>query len=1100
MAGRNLTLELFGTPQEVGALIRQEATRQGVDPHLAFAVAMQESNLSNYAGDKGEAQGYFQLHKGAAIDSGVDPALRFDPQENIRGGVAYLKRALRLAEGDVPTALSRYYNGGGDKNYVANVMRFYPQSAPKTPQKPGLLARMGNALVGSAEAATAGRNLTDELFAVEPATVTPDLTAPATAPAASVPPPVQEPTEPLPPPSPDIARIQVDIPYGESATVPAPSAPGTPQLQDAHVRSAAEAITRQYGYDPALIGQAAQYDPSALIQEAQPFGPPAQGTLKNLAQRAGVGVAKAATSFEQALKTGLGLVGLQTPADVALVDLRAKMLEKYSRAVQEESPYGLGFAAEAAGSLAFPSPKVPGIGNAPRVLQAVAEGAKTGMALMPATSTSPNPDERLSSYAREKGLQGAYGGATGGILDAGAQVLGSTARWLLGKSRGVQELNRVNDLNVAEQQRYLGELGDVAERNQAAKDAYRTEAKTVLEENTQRLSRHQVEVAEANARNRAAQEAYEAKVQASQLAEQRTAADLQAEQKAYQSRIAAHEEAIAGARAVPGRYGPENIPSVREALEGPYRTRQALMDDARALDDPALRQAILQRYRAQTVDEAMEAIMKMARKAPEESGLTPTPIVATNPYKNAPLLGVPPHELELQDFVRQHGGIARGGEELSGELRGLLSRRETGTSKLQNNVSGLSLQHMAEAAEQHGFIPTADTEALVDALRTSIDRGTPVYSLKRTWGVDGPTYARQAAPLPEPVNGSVTDILYARLRNVAGQAPVITKPAQEAAENVSLGLAQHATPGSGGPLEKIATTIRELGPRATVEDIVPLLQDAGKLMRSQDGNVRTAARNLFVGLHDAMDQSAAQLPETAMARTLLQQATMAARRGFAVDDLSGVVRSAIRYNKDGTAQTLNIGSILTALERRFEGANPRDKLFARSFTPEERASILDDFRKFRALPELGKRPVALSNIPAQSAPALQPPLPGPLPIKPVLQALPPLPQLEGPPALPEMATAHVEGLGGMRLLKDVAAGGLPVGLYTHGDVGTTFAAATAVAAGDFLAYGLARAIINPRLRPLIFRSLDASGHLSPAVYGLLGAHYGDDRQSLGETR
>jgi hypothetical protein len=93
-----------------------------------------------------------------------------------------------------------------------------------------------------------------------------------------------------------------------------------------------------------------------------------------------------------------------------------------------------------------------------------------------------------------------------------------------------------------------------------------------------------------------------------------------------------------------------------------------------------------------------------------------------------PLSELPSQELELQDFIRQQGGIRVQGEELSSELAAVVSRKETGTTGLQNNVSGRSLQQMAETAQEQGFIPTPDKTSLLEALDRSVTRGLPVYS------------------------------------------------------------------------------------------------------------------------------------------------------------------------------------------------------------------------------------------------------------------------------------------------------------------------------------------------------------------------------------
>jgi hypothetical protein len=149
--------------------ITAEATRQGVDPKLALAVATQESSLNpNAVGDNGQSLGLFQLQRAAAIDAGIDPARRGDPDLNITGGVTYLKQKLQQSGGNVEQALSRYnrgtptYQGRGDPNYVQNVKQHYevevrivgsqggpgrgtpPPPAPSdAPVPPSFLARVG---------------------------------------------------------------------------------------------------------------------------------------------------------------------------------------------------------------------------------------------------------------------------------------------------------------------------------------------------------------------------------------------------------------------------------------------------------------------------------------------------------------------------------------------------------------------------------------------------------------------------------------------------------------------------------------------------------------------------------------------------------------------------------------------------------------------------------------------------------------------------------------------------------------------------------------------------------------------------------------------
>jgi len=118
------------------ARIRGEAQQQGVDPNLALAVATQESSLwPNATGDNGKSLGLFQLQPAAAIDVGVNPQFRHEPGVNIYGGVKYLGQKLQQSKGNVEEALRRY-NGGGDPNYVQNVMRFFKPGVAEAAERP----------------------------------------------------------------------------------------------------------------------------------------------------------------------------------------------------------------------------------------------------------------------------------------------------------------------------------------------------------------------------------------------------------------------------------------------------------------------------------------------------------------------------------------------------------------------------------------------------------------------------------------------------------------------------------------------------------------------------------------------------------------------------------------------------------------------------------------------------------------------------------------------------------------------------------------------------------------------------------------------------
>lgn len=82
-----------------------------VPRELVRSIIEIESNWQPYAVSEKGAAGLMQLMPQMAATLGVTN--RFDVDQNIRGGVAYLARLLSLFEGDVRLAAAAYYAGEG---------------------------------------------------------------------------------------------------------------------------------------------------------------------------------------------------------------------------------------------------------------------------------------------------------------------------------------------------------------------------------------------------------------------------------------------------------------------------------------------------------------------------------------------------------------------------------------------------------------------------------------------------------------------------------------------------------------------------------------------------------------------------------------------------------------------------------------------------------------------------------------------------------------------------------------------------------------------------------------------------------------------------
>jgi soluble lytic murein transglycosylase-like protein len=129
-------------------LIQEHARLNGVRTDLVRAVVQVESAFNPTARSPKGAMGLMQLMPGTARDYGVtDP---YDPSQNIRAGVAYLRLLLDRYQNNEELALAAYNAGPGavdkygesvppyreTRNYVAKINQMagsHPEAPPETP-------------------------------------------------------------------------------------------------------------------------------------------------------------------------------------------------------------------------------------------------------------------------------------------------------------------------------------------------------------------------------------------------------------------------------------------------------------------------------------------------------------------------------------------------------------------------------------------------------------------------------------------------------------------------------------------------------------------------------------------------------------------------------------------------------------------------------------------------------------------------------------------------------------------------------------------------------------------------------------------------------
>jgi soluble lytic murein transglycosylase-like protein len=113
--------DLIETPAWLRALVDAISANHGVDAALVRAVIKTESNFNRWATSSKGALGLMQLIPSTGHRYGVRDF--FDPQQNIDGGVRYLKFLLQKFNGDLDLSLAAYNAG---ENLVERLGRIPP--------------------------------------------------------------------------------------------------------------------------------------------------------------------------------------------------------------------------------------------------------------------------------------------------------------------------------------------------------------------------------------------------------------------------------------------------------------------------------------------------------------------------------------------------------------------------------------------------------------------------------------------------------------------------------------------------------------------------------------------------------------------------------------------------------------------------------------------------------------------------------------------------------------------------------------------------------------------------------------------------------------
>ena len=139
-------------PKEIRAMVTKMAPSYGLDPDLVLAVIAVESGYRVDVVSEKNAMGLMQLIPETAERFGVTKP--FDPEQNLRGGMKYLRWLLAYFDGNVTLALAGYNAGEGavlqykgvppyreTQDYVVKVHSVYPRRVH--PHDPGVVRSAG---------------------------------------------------------------------------------------------------------------------------------------------------------------------------------------------------------------------------------------------------------------------------------------------------------------------------------------------------------------------------------------------------------------------------------------------------------------------------------------------------------------------------------------------------------------------------------------------------------------------------------------------------------------------------------------------------------------------------------------------------------------------------------------------------------------------------------------------------------------------------------------------------------------------------------------------------------------------------------------------
>jgi hypothetical protein len=361
-----------------------------------------------------------------------------------------------------------------------------------------------------------------------------------------------------------------------------------------------------------------------------------------------------------------------------------------------------------------------------------------------------------------------------------------------------------------------------------------------------------------------------------------------------------------------------------------------------------------------------------------------------------------------------------------------------------------------------------------------------------------------------------SDVLYQRLDDVAGDAPVDVALGRHVAESMREEVLSHMPSMQDTLFRRVVTDLVESEGDWSVAHVHKALKDLGSYTRGSDPDRKYLAGQLSKGLQDALEASAGKYPETGKARDILLEANRTWRTEHGVDEIAEALRTGgAMVKKDAQGQLVvnlkalqNLPDVLAKKKKSFLATGALDETTWQQF--------VEDIASFRGTPARpSQRPPLPGSVPVKqavpvrptpkavpelvyedapvptSARAIPPPRPGtpPGPGTPRVVPLPtgaPPPQPVVPASIPFEPPAPVEptitapSLGRTARL---ATGGVATGVLTGPTAGMVVGLG---AVGlDWAEFVLSRALLTGPSRKYLLANLGPHGEIDPRVLGAL---------------